>query len=145
VNPIITASLTGPAATKKDAPAMPGNPAEIAEAVKRAYEAGAAVIHIHLRENDGFTTDLDMARRTVELCRDGSGARWAGRSRTRICWSKMADVRAAWRTLFTAPKFESQGGCFRPQSLRRRSEQASSQKKDHCNPYCLFLQTRLSS
>ena len=70
MNPIITASLTGPAATKKDTPAMPGNPAEIAEAAKGAYEAGAAVIHIHLRENDDFTTDLDVARRTVELCRE---------------------------------------------------------------------------
>ena len=65
MNPIITASLTGPAATKKDTPAMPGSPEEIAEAAKGAYEAGAAVIHIHLRENDNFTTDLDVARRTV--------------------------------------------------------------------------------
>ena len=31
VNPIITASLTGPAALKKDTPAMPGTPEEIAE------------------------------------------------------------------------------------------------------------------
>jgi uncharacterized protein (DUF849 family) len=70
MNPIITSSLTGPAATKKDTPAMPGSPAEIAEAAKGAYEAGAAVIHIHLRDNDDFTTDLDVARRTVELCRE---------------------------------------------------------------------------
>jgi 3-keto-5-aminohexanoate cleavage enzyme len=70
MNPIITASLTGPAATKKDSPAMPGNPAEIAEAAKGAYEAGAAVIHIHLRENDDFTADLDVAKRTVELVRE---------------------------------------------------------------------------
>jgi uncharacterized protein (DUF849 family) len=70
VNPIITASLTGPAATKKDTPAMPGSPAEVAEAAKGAYEAGAAVIHIHLRENDEFTTDLDVARSTVEALRE---------------------------------------------------------------------------
>ena len=31
MNPIITASLTGPAALKKDTPAMPGSPEEIAE------------------------------------------------------------------------------------------------------------------
>ena len=70
MNPIITASLTGPAATKKDTPAMPGTPEEIAESAKGAYEAGAAVIHIHLRENDDFTADLDVARRTVELVRE---------------------------------------------------------------------------
>jgi len=70
MNPIITASLTGPAATKKDTPAMPGSPEEIAEAAKGAYEAGAAVLHIHLRDNDDFTCDLDIAKRTVELVRE---------------------------------------------------------------------------
>jgi len=70
MNPIITASLTGPAATKKDTPAMPGSPEEIAEAAKEAYEAGAAVLHIHLRDNDDFTCDLDVAKRTVELVRE---------------------------------------------------------------------------
>jgi uncharacterized protein (DUF849 family) len=70
VNPIITASLTGPAATKKDSPAMPGSPEEIAASAKGAYEAGAAVIHIHLRDKDDFTTDLDVAGRTVDLVRE---------------------------------------------------------------------------
>jgi 3-keto-5-aminohexanoate cleavage enzyme len=69
VNPIITASLTGPVATKKENPAVPGSPEEIAQSAKEAYEAGAAVIHIHLREHDGFTTDVDVARRTVEAVR----------------------------------------------------------------------------
>jgi uncharacterized protein (DUF849 family) len=68
LNPIITASLTGPAATSKQTPAMPRTPEEIAQSAREAYEAGAAVIHIHLRDNDDFTTDLDVARRTVD-CR----------------------------------------------------------------------------
>ena len=46
MNPIITASLTGPAATSKQTPAMPRTPEEIAKDAKAAYEAGAAVIHI---------------------------------------------------------------------------------------------------
>ena len=70
MNPIITASLTGPAATSKQTPAMPRTPEEIAQSAKEAYEAGAAVIHIHLRDNDDFTTDLDVARRTVDLVRE---------------------------------------------------------------------------
>ena len=70
MNPIITASLTGPAATSKQTPAMPKNAEEIAEAGKAAYEAGAAVLHIHLRDNDDFTADLDVAKKTVELCRE---------------------------------------------------------------------------
>jgi 3-keto-5-aminohexanoate cleavage enzyme len=70
MNPIITASLTGPAALSKDTPAMPKTPEEIAAAAKGAYEAGAAVIHIHLRDNDNFTADLEIAKRTVELVRE---------------------------------------------------------------------------
>jgi 3-keto-5-aminohexanoate cleavage enzyme len=73
MNPIITASLTGPAALKKDTPAMPGTPKEIAEAAKGAYEAGAAVLHIHLRDNDNFTADLNVAKRTVALVRERCG------------------------------------------------------------------------
>jgi len=75
LNPIITASLTGPVATKKDSPAMPGTPEEIAAAARSACEAGAAVVHIHLRDERGeMTVDLDVARRTVELCREACPA-----------------------------------------------------------------------
>ena len=70
-NPIITAALTGPVATKADNPGLPGSVAEIAESAKASYEAGAAVIHIHLRDDQGnMTTDLDVARRTVEAVRE---------------------------------------------------------------------------
>lgn len=69
-NPIITAALTGPVATKADNPGLPGSPAEIAESAKDAAEAGAAVVHIHLRDEQGrMTVDLDVARRTVEAVR----------------------------------------------------------------------------
>ena len=69
-NPIITAALTGPVATKADNPGMPGTVAEIAADAKAVYDAGAAVIHVHLRDDDGnMTVDLDVARRTVEAVR----------------------------------------------------------------------------
>lgn len=75
VNPIITAALTGPVATKADNPGLPGSVAEIAEAAKACYEAGAAVIHVHLRDDQGrMTTDLDVARRTVEAVREACPA-----------------------------------------------------------------------
>ncbi len=70
-NPIITAALTGPVATKADNPGLPGNVPEIAAAAKSSYEAGAAVIHIHLRDDRGeMTADLDVAKRTVEAVRE---------------------------------------------------------------------------
>ena len=69
--PIITAALTGPVATKADNAGMPGTVAEIAADAKECYEAGAAVIHIHLRDDQGnMTADLDVARRTVEAVRE---------------------------------------------------------------------------
>jgi 3-keto-5-aminohexanoate cleavage enzyme len=66
---IITAALTGPIARKGDNPAVPATPEEIAESARGAYEAGAAIVHIHLRDNDEPTVDLDVARRTVEAVR----------------------------------------------------------------------------
>ncbi len=74
-NPIITAALTGPMATKADNPALPGSPEEIAASARGAFDAGAAVVHIHLRDEQGRrTADLDIARRTVELVREVCGA-----------------------------------------------------------------------
>jgi len=70
-DPIITAALTGPVATKADNPGIPGNVAEIAAAAKASYDAGAAVIHIHLRDDDGnMTADLEVAKRTVAAVRE---------------------------------------------------------------------------
>jgi 3-keto-5-aminohexanoate cleavage enzyme len=65
---VLTAALTGPIATKQDNPHLPTTPEEIAAAAAAAYQAGAAVVHIHLRDAQGLpTADLAVARRTVEL------------------------------------------------------------------------------
>jgi uncharacterized protein (DUF849 family) len=50
---IITCACSGALTTKKHCPAIPYKPAEYAEECRRAYEAGAAVVHIHAREDDG--------------------------------------------------------------------------------------------
>jgi 3-keto-5-aminohexanoate cleavage enzyme len=69
--PIITAALTGPVATKADNAGIPGTVAEIAADARDCHQAGAAVIHIHLRDDQGnMTADLDVARRTVEAVRE---------------------------------------------------------------------------
>jgi 3-keto-5-aminohexanoate cleavage enzyme len=63
---VVTAALTGPIATKADNPHLPTTPEEIAEAARGAYEAGAAVVHLHLRDADGNpTADLGVAKRVV--------------------------------------------------------------------------------
>ncbi|CAM4215184.1 3-keto-5-aminohexanoate cleavage enzyme [Mycobacterium basiliense] len=65
---VITVAPTGPIATKADNPSLPTSPQEIAIAVEQAYHAGAAVAHIHLRdENERPTADLAIARQTMDL------------------------------------------------------------------------------
>lgn len=72
---IVTAALTGPIATKLDNPALPTTPEEIAAAARGAWEAGAAVVHVHLRDaDDRPTADLGVARRVVGLIEESCDA-----------------------------------------------------------------------
>jgi 3-keto-5-aminohexanoate cleavage enzyme len=49
---IVTCALTGVLARREQCPYLPYSPVEIAEEARRAYEAGASVVHIHGREPD---------------------------------------------------------------------------------------------
>jgi uncharacterized protein (DUF849 family) len=72
---VITAALTGPVATKADNPNLPTTPEEIAAAAAEARAAGAAVVHIHVRDEQGQpTADVELARRTVGLIEDACDA-----------------------------------------------------------------------
>jgi uncharacterized protein (DUF849 family) len=53
---VITCALTGVLANRKHCEAIPYTPAEIADEAKRAYDAGASVVHIHARNDDGSPT-----------------------------------------------------------------------------------------
>ena len=53
---VITCALTGVLANRNQCEAIPYTPVEIAEEAKRAYDAGAAVVHIHARNDDGSPT-----------------------------------------------------------------------------------------
>ncbi len=53
---VITCALTGVLANRKQCPTLPYTPAEIGEEAKRAYDAGATVVHIHARNDDGSPT-----------------------------------------------------------------------------------------
>lgn len=50
---IITCALSGVVANRDQCPAIPYTPEEYAEEARRAYEAGAAIVHIHARRPDG--------------------------------------------------------------------------------------------
>lgn len=53
---IVTAALTGVLADRSQCPYIPYTPAEIGEEARRAWEAGAAVVHIHARTDEGAPT-----------------------------------------------------------------------------------------
>jgi 3-keto-5-aminohexanoate cleavage enzyme len=53
---VVTCALTGVLATREQCPWVPYTPVEIAEEARRAHEAGAAVVHIHARTDDGGPT-----------------------------------------------------------------------------------------
>ncbi len=50
---IITAALTGVLTTRQQSPAIPYTPDEIAEEARRSVDAGASIVHIHARQDDG--------------------------------------------------------------------------------------------
>ena len=49
---IITVAITGAIPRKADTPAVPVTPSEQIESTHQAFEAGAAVVHIHVRNRD---------------------------------------------------------------------------------------------
>ncbi len=51
---IVTCALSGVVANRAQCPGIPYTPEEYATEAKRAYEAGASVVHIHARTRDGL-------------------------------------------------------------------------------------------
>ena len=49
---IITVAITGAVPRKQDNPAVPVTPAEQVESTQEAFEAGASLVHIHVRDAD---------------------------------------------------------------------------------------------
>ncbi|MCX8112096.1 MAG: 3-keto-5-aminohexanoate cleavage protein [Bacteroidia bacterium] len=67
---VITAALTGVLATREQCPYIPYTPEEIAEEGRRAVEAGAAILHIHARQDTGAPAfDVETYRRIHEEVR----------------------------------------------------------------------------
>jgi uncharacterized protein (DUF849 family) len=67
---IISAALTGAMTPKSANPAIPVTPMEIADDAVRCQKAGAAVVHLHMRDEDGHgSMDKDKFFETVKLIR----------------------------------------------------------------------------
>ena len=63
---IITAAIQGAELTKEDTPYLPITPEEVAKEAYGAWEAGAAIIHLHVRDQDGNPTqNADVYRENI--------------------------------------------------------------------------------
>lgn len=67
---IITAAICGAEVTKDQNPAVPYTVEEIGIEAEKAYKAGASVIHLHVRRDDGTPTqDKERFRQCIEEIR----------------------------------------------------------------------------
>ena len=67
---VLTCAITGGVTTKENTPYLPCTPQEIATSALEAAEAGASIVHLHAREDDGKPSiSLEKYRETVELIR----------------------------------------------------------------------------
>ena len=69
---IITAAITGSRITREITPYIPITPEEIVQSAFECWQAGASVVHIHVRDPDtGLgTQDLELFRQVVEPLRE---------------------------------------------------------------------------
>jgi len=68
---IITCAVTGAETTREKCPGLPHTPTQIAEETARAHEAGASVVHLHVRHEDGTPTqDRNTFAEAIELIRE---------------------------------------------------------------------------
>ena len=73
---LIMVAPNGARRTKADHPALPITPAELARTASQCLEAGAAAIHLHVRDRDGgHTLDTDAYRAALSAVRGAVGDR----------------------------------------------------------------------
>lgn len=65
---VISAALTGAATTKDQNPAVPYSAEEFGDVAKRCYDAGAAIVHLHIRDPEkGIPTpNIDLIRAALK-------------------------------------------------------------------------------
>ncbi|MUN42048.1 3-keto-5-aminohexanoate cleavage protein [Actinomadura litoris] len=71
---LITVAPTGAESAKADVPALPVTLDELVQTAKECEAAGAAVVHVHIRDDDARPTlDPSRLRDTVQALREGTG------------------------------------------------------------------------
>ena len=67
---IITCAIVGAELSKKDYPFLPMTPEELAEAARGAVEAGATIVHLHVRDEEGKPSQrIDIFKKVTKKIR----------------------------------------------------------------------------
>lgn len=67
---VITAALTGSQITKKQTPYIPVTPEEIAEEALKAYNEGAAIVHLHARDPNPKKDDVTVLGEMIQMIKE---------------------------------------------------------------------------
>ena len=69
---VVTCAVTGAGDTVDKHPAIPVTPEQIADSAIEAADAGASIVHLHVRdpETGKGSRDINLFKQTVQLVRD---------------------------------------------------------------------------
>ncbi len=67
---VITAAVAGAFLSKEQHPALPVTPEEIRDELKRCYDAGATIAHLHARHPDRSVSDYEVLGQIITLVSD---------------------------------------------------------------------------
>lgn len=123
---IISVAPNGARKTKKDHPAIPLSPQELAQEAAACVEAGAGLFHLHIRDdNDGHSLAVERYQAAIEAIRNKVGDRLIIQVTTESCGiytpeEQIAMVKAvkpeaisvAIRELIPSPEYEAAAAAF---------------------------------
>ena len=117
---IVNVALTGMVPTKADNPAVPITPAEIVEDAERCVQAGASIVHVHARDEDGAPTwRAEVYAEIVGGIRERCPA-------VIVCVSTSGRM---WSELESAPRCSTSRASFGPTSRRSRWARSTSRSR----------------
>ena len=90
---IISVAITGSLPKKKDNPAVPITVAEQVESTQAAFEAGASLVHLHVRNDDGTPSSAPERFFFEIVHRKGYDAYGALNAPARMASQEQADAR----------------------------------------------------
>ena len=104
---IITAALTGAVTTREHTPHVPLTPEDIAEDARRCAEAGAAVVHLHLRSDAHPGPTRSAAAGYAELTAAVRGKSPAAICLSTSCWGAEGGIVDRLAGVATRPELAS--------------------------------------